>query len=161
MKNILLFAALASTSFSTVAHASFCASQPAYDVTVGGVPVGKATFKPGSVKDAGYSTVYAPESLCGYTMTWKDPTASAPNADASCNVAQLSVFNQSACGADPNAATSPGGPLLSGSGCQGFDPSGAIQALSFMLSSGGPECGMNGLATYSLYPYALQAITFE
>jgi hypothetical protein len=161
MKKILLFAALASTSFSSVAMASFCASQPTYNVTVGGVPVGKATFKPSSVKDAGYSTVYAPQSLCGYSMSWKDPTADASSADASCNVAQLSVFNQTACGADPNAATSPGGPLVSGAGCQGFDPSGVVQALTFMLSSGGPKCGMNGLATYSLYPYALQAITFE
>ena len=161
MKKMLLFAALASTSFSSVALASFCAEKEAYSVTVSGTPVGKASFKPSDVEGAGYSSVYAPQSLCGYAMEWENPDADGPTSDASCNVAQLNVFNQSACGPDPNAATSPGGPLLSSAGCQGFDAGGVVQTVSFMLSSGGPECGMNGLATYSLYPYAIQTITFD
>jgi hypothetical protein len=161
MKKILLLAALASTSFSSVALASFCAGQDAYSVTVAGTPVGKASFKPSTVAGAGYSSVYTSQSLCGYAMKWEDPAAGGKTSDASCNVAQLNVFNQSACGPDPNAATSPGGPLLSSAGCQGFDTSGVVQTVSFMLSSGGPECGMNGLAPYSLYPYAIQAITFD
>jgi hypothetical protein len=161
MKKILLLAALASTSFSSVAMASFCAGKEAYSVTVGGTPVGKASFKPGNAADAGYSSAYGPQSFCGYAMKWENPEADGETTDASCNVAQLNVFNQSACGPDPNAAVSPGGPLLSSAGCQGFDTSGEVQTVSFMLSSGGPECGMNGLATYSFYPYAIQTITFD
>jgi len=44
MKKILLLAALASTSFSSVAMAGFYANQSAYDITVSGSRAGTAKF---------------------------------------------------------------------------------------------------------------------
>ena len=82
--------------------------------------------------------------------------------EASCSIAQSS-FGQGSCDAGSQAQTTSSfsAPLYSTSGCQGFDASGTVQKVSFVLSAGGPTCGMNGLATYSLYPYMIQGITFS
>lgn len=161
MKKILLLAALASTSFSGVAMAGFCASQPEYNVTVAGSCAGSATFAPTSVAAPSYSGIYGGQSSCGYAMEWKNPVADAATPSASCNVAQVSTLGQGTCGADAKEQTAFAAPILSVSGCQGFDTSGIVQTVSFMLSAGGEGCSMNGLAIYSFFPYQVEPITFN
>jgi hypothetical protein len=163
MKKTFLLITLASTSISGVAMAGFCADKSDYKVSVSGVADGTVTFTPSDVVGSSYAGIYDAKAVCGYAMKWKNPVAGAQAASASCNVAQASVYGQSVCAAgtkapSPDAITAP---LLSVSGCQGFDTGGVVQAVSFMLSGGGEGCVMNGIARYSLYPYAMQAITFE
>jgi hypothetical protein len=162
MKKILLLAAFASTSFSGVAMAGFCADHPAYNVTVAGTVAGTASFTPSTAAGSSYAGLSGAHAACGYAMDWKSPGADETSGSASCNVAQLGVYGQSVCGVDtPATHDSLGAPLLSVAGCQGFDAAGVVQTMSFMVSAGGDGCKMNGLASYSFYPYALQAITFD
>jgi hypothetical protein len=164
VKKIIFLAALAASSFSGVAMAGVCASQTDYAVTVGGAPAGTATFATTTIPGPIQTGFYGAQSTCGYAMDWKSPVAKAAEAgvEASCSIAQSS-FGQGSCNAGSQAQTTSSfsAPLYSTSGCQGFDSSGTVQKVSFVLSAGGPTCGMNGLATYSLYPYMIQGITFS
>ena len=165
MKKILFLTALAATSFSSVAMAGVCASQTDYAVTVGGLPAGTATFAKTTITGSTQTGFYGAQSTCGYTMAWKGPVAddgSDPDPETSCSIAQSS-FGQGSCDAGSQAQTTSSfsAPLYSTAGCQGFDSSGTAQKVSFVLSAGGPACGLNGLATYALFPYMIQGITFS
>lgn len=164
MKKLILLAALAASSFPGVAMAGVCASQTDYAVTVSGTPAGTATFALTSIPSLVRTGFYGAQATCGYAMDWTSPVTEDAEAgdEASCNIAQSS-FGQGSCdgGAQTQTTSSFSAPLYSTSGCEGFDSSGKAQKVSFVLSAGGPTCGMNGLATYSLYPYMIQGITFS
>jgi hypothetical protein len=164
VKKLILLTALAASSFSSVAMAGICASQTDYAVTVSGTPAGKATFALTSIPSPVQTGFYGAQATCGYAMDWASPVAEEAEAGAetSCNIAQSS-FGQGSCGGGSQAQTTSSfsAPLYSTSGCEGYDASGKAQKVSFVLSAGGPACGMNGLATYSLYPYMIQGITFS
>lgn len=163
MKKTIFLAALAASSSSGVAMAGICASQTDYAVTVGGTPAGTATFATTSIPGQIQAGFYGAQSTCGYEMDWRSPVTEAAEAgaEASCSIAQSS-FGQGSCDAGSQAQTTSSfsAPLYSTAGCQGYDASGTVQKVSFVLSAGGPACGMNGLATYALYPYMIQGITF-
>jgi hypothetical protein len=164
VKKIIFLTALAASSFSGVAMAGVCASQTDYAVTVSGTPAGTATFATTTIPSPVQAGFYGAQSTCGYAMDWTSPVAKAAEAgaEASCDIAQSS-FGQGSCdgGSQAQTTSSFSAPLYSTAGCQGFDSSGTVQKVSFVLSAGGPKCGMNGLATYSLYPYMIQGITFS
>lgn len=164
MKRTIFLAALAASSSSGVAMAGVCASQTDYAVTVSGVPAGTATFAAATISGPVQTGFYAAQATCGYAMDWRSPVAEAAEAgaEASCDIAQSS-FGLGSCDASSQSQTTSSfsAPLYSTAGCQGFDTSGTVQKVSFVLSAGGPTCGMNGLATYSLYPYMIQGITFS
>jgi hypothetical protein len=162
MKKIALLIALASTSFSGIAMAGFSADQSPYDVVVSGSCAGTAKFTATTLEASTYSGIYGGDSACGYAMDWMNPIIDAAIPSTSCNVAQFSGPTKGSCG-DHSAPTqnSIAAPFLSVSGCKGFDSVGDVQTVSFMLSSGGAECGMKGLATYSLYPYLIRPIAFS
>ena len=162
MKKIFLLLALTSTSFSGMAMARFSADQSPYDVNVSGSCAGTAKFTAATLPTSSYSGIYGGDAACGYAMDWTNPVTTAAVPSTSCNVAQFSTSSKGSC-SDQTAPTpnSIAAPFLSVSGCQGFDSAGDVQTVSFMLSSGGTECGMKGLATYSLYPYLIRPIAFS
>ena len=164
MKKILLLLALASTSISSVAMADGDADASAYDVNVSGAGAGTAKFSSAALPSASYTGIYGGDAACGDAMDWTNPVSDAATPKTSCNVAQFSSSSQSSCGDFGKSLLTPNSiaaPFLSVSGCQGFDSSGDVQTVSFMLSTGGSECGMKGLATYSLYPYMIRPIAFS
>ncbi len=164
MKKIFLLVALASTSFSGIAMAGFDADLSPYEVTVSGSCAGTAKFTATTLPTSSYSGIYSGDSACGYAMDWTNPILDAATPATLCTVAQFTNSSKGSCG-DQSALTptsySIAAPLLSVSGCQGFDSDGVAQTVSFMLSSGGTECGMKGLATYSFHPYLIRPIAFS